>query len=124
MVSIMLSKPATGRAHSVGTALAVLLLTASLAACSSKPRLGDTIRSQGVELAAIGDRWSEGDDLVDNGREQIEDGQDMVAKGNKMIAKGEKLLEKGRDNVTRGQQMKQQAESTYRTRTGQELPVE
>lgn len=120
-------KPRSPLAGWSGMALSVILLSASVAACSSdssEPRLGDTIRSQGVELSQIGDLWTEGDDLVDDGRDRIEDGQEMIAKGNKLISKGEASVEKGRDDVTRGQQMKREAETTYRARTGLDLPVE
>ena len=108
----------------VGIALTVLLLVASLAACSSKPRLGETIRSQGAELAAIGDQWTEGDDLITEGQEQIDDGQGMISKGKKLINKGENLVDEGRDNVKHGEKMKQQAVSNYRQRTGLELSIE
>jgi len=107
-----------------GLVLAVMLLSASVAACSSgKPRLGDTIRAQGNELSAIGDRWTEGDDLIDNGHEKVEDGQEMIAEGNALISEGKALVELGGDDLTRGQQMKQQAEATYRSQTGLELPT-
>lgn len=89
----------------------------ALVGCSKEePRLGDVIRDQGVELAGIGDQWTEGNELIDEGRDQVEQGQDM-------INEGERLLETGKDNITRGQQGKQQAELTYRQKTGRELPV-
>ena len=97
--------------------LASMAAMSVLAGCSSsEPKLGDAIRAQGVELAAIGDQWTEGDDLIDEGRDQVERGQDM-------INEGEGLIETGRDNIKRGQQAKQQAELSYRQKTGQELPV-
>lgn len=102
--------------------IAASMLVVSLGACSSTPTLGDSMRAQGVELASIGDQWSKGDDLIDEGREQIEDGQDMVARGKKLISKGEALAEQGQDNVQRGQEIKRGAEAAYREKTGRELP--
>ncbi len=98
--------------------LAVSILTLVMVAGCSKtePKLGDVIRDQGVELATIGDQWTEGSGLIEEGRDQIDQGQDM-------ISEGERLLETGRDNVKRGEQAKQQAELTYREKTGQELPI-
>jgi len=101
----------------IGVLLPLMVVLVSLAGCGkSEPKLGDAIREQGIGLADIGDQWTEGDELVVEGRDQIERGQDM-------INEGERLLETGRDNVNRGQQAKQQAELTYREKTGRELPV-
>ena len=102
-------------------ALVALLLVALLGACSSGPSLGDSIRAQGVELAAIGDQWSEGDELIEEGEEQVEDGQDMIKNGRKMAQKGERLVDEGNENIQRGQELKRVAEASYRKKTGKDL---
>ena len=98
-------------------ALLALLLIAALGACSSGPSLGEAMRAQGVELAAIGDQWTEGDELVEEGQEQVEDGQTM-------IKKGRKLADQGEANIERGEKMRRMAEASYRDKTGRDLPVD
>jgi hypothetical protein len=93
-----------------------LFLVAALGACSTGPSLGEAMRAQGVELAAIGDQWTEGDELVEEGQEQVEDGQAMIKKGNKLVDKGEA-------NIERGEQMRRTAEGSYRDKTGKDLPI-
>jgi|GEM_PF-3707231 len=99
-----------------GILLISIVALVALAGCGkSEPKLGDVIHDQGIELAEIGDQWTEGSELIDEGRDQIEEGQDM-------INEGQSLLETGNDNVKRGKQAKEQAELSYRQKTGQELP--
>lgn len=110
-------RPANRLQLKSGVLLASMAVLITLAGCSkSEPTLGDTIRAQGIGLAEIGEQWSEGNDMLDEGRDQIEQGQDM-------INEGESLLETGKDNVKRGQQAKQQAEVSYREKTGRDLPI-
>jgi len=100
-----------------GRFLVSAMAVAVLAACSSnEPKLGDLIRDQGVELADIGEQWTEGNELIDEGRDQIDQGQDM-------ISEGEDLIETGEDNIERGQLAKEQAEVSYREKTGRDLPI-
>ncbi|MDH3663085.1 MAG: hypothetical protein OEU92_24190 [Alphaproteobacteria bacterium] len=122
MIPFSLSKP-TIRLMPLTGALTALLLVATLGACSSGPSLGDTIRAQGAELASIGDRWSEGDELIQEAEEQIEDGQDMILKGRKLTRNGEELVDEGNKNIQRGQELKRVAEASYRQKTGNELPT-
>ena len=96
--------------------LALMMLPLFVVGCSKRSTLGTVISSQGAEIAAIGDKWSEGDELVETGEDQIERGNDMIAKGRKLIREGE-------DNIDLGNEMKSEAEKDYRTRTGKDLPT-
>ena len=104
------------RRRSVRVATCLAFSVLMLAGCGKPDTLGTAIRGQGQELAAIGDRWSEGDDLIEEGREQIDDGNEMIDDGHDLIREGEK-------NMERGKAMKLQAEEDYRVRTGKELPT-
>ena len=107
---------ATGPMSPLGGTLLVSIMLAFLGGCSSTPSLGDAMRAQGVELAAIGEQWTEGDDLVDEGEEQIEDGRAMIEDGKELVSQGEA-------NIREGQDLKRTAELTYRNKTGKELPT-
>jgi hypothetical protein len=115
MLHFPMVRPA-GHLTSLGGALIALILLAALSACSSGPSLGEAMRAQGVELAAIGDQWTEGDGLVEEGQEQVEDGEAM-------IKKGRKLVEKGEANIERGEKMRRTAEASYRDKTGKDPPT-
>lgn len=108
----------------LSTAIVALLLVAALGACSSStPSLGDAMRTQGVELAAIGDQWTEGDKLIGDGEEQIETGKAMIEEGKELINDGEDLVDQGEVNIREGQDLRRTAELTYRNKTGKDLPT-
>lgn len=99
--------------------LAAVALAGALAAgcaANSEPTVGDAIRGESAQLAAISDDWTEGDRLVRKGRENID-------KGREMIERGRTLVEKGKDQVAAGKAQRQQAERAYRQRTGRPLPA-
>lgn len=107
---------ATRRMSTFSGPLLVSIMLAFLGGCSSTPSLGDAMRAQGVELAAIGEQWSEGDDLLEEGEEQLEDGRTMIEEGKELVSQGEA-------NIREGQDLKRTAELTYRNKTGKELPT-
>ncbi len=96
--------------------LAVLILPMLAMGCAKKSTLGSAISAQGAEIASIGANWDEGDELLETGQEQIDE-------GNAMISKGRKLIKEGENNLLLGAKMKTDAETAYKARTGQELPV-
>jgi len=96
--------------------VALMAALIAVAGCAQRTTLGTMIAAEGSEIAAIGERWSEGDLLVEKGEGQI-------ARGNQMIKDGRDLIEEGRGNVARGQELKADAERQYEARTGKALPV-
>ena len=94
--------------------LAILPLVVS--GCAQRSTLGTAIAAEGAEIAEIGDKWSEGQELIDKGRDQIDD-------GNEMIEDGRDLIELGEDNIELGKKMKQEAEAEYTAKTGKKLPT-
>lgn len=99
------------------SALSVALLALFLAGCSDRsPTLGTLISAEGAGLAAIGERWTEGDELAASGRRDIE-------RGNEMIEEGRNLIRRGEGKVDRGIEMKADAAAEYETETGRELPI-
>ncbi|MCB1971291.1 MAG: hypothetical protein KDG54_12885 [Geminicoccaceae bacterium] len=96
--------------------LALALLPMMVAGCTQRSTLGNAISSEGAAIAAIGDKWSSGDDLIEMGNGQIKD-------GNEMIEDGRDLIQRGEDNIVRGKKMKQEAENDYQARTGKPLPT-
>jgi len=119
----LFAKKAISCATPFGSAILALIMVAALGACSSAPSLGDAMRAQGVELAAIGDQWTEGDALIDEGEDQIEDGKTMIAEGRELIDDGEDLVDEGEVNIREGQDLRRTAEVTYNNKTGKELPT-
>jgi hypothetical protein len=96
--------------------VSVAMVLMLLAGCSQESTLGTQMVAEGSGIAAIGDRWTEGDKLVQQGRSEIE-------RGNEMIAEGRQLVRSGEANVQRGESMKAEAEADYQAQTGSELPV-
>ncbi len=108
----------------LGMMMVALLLVSALSACSSKtPTLGETMRNQGIELAAIGDQWTEGDMLVSEGEQQLDDGKAMIEDGRELMNDGDGLVDQGEANIRKGQNLKRTAEVAFRDKTGRDLPT-
>ena len=85
-------------------AAAVSVLAAGCA--SREMSVGSAISAESESLAEIGAQWTEGDRRVEKGRDQIEEGRDMVREGRDLIDTGE-------SNVSRGRQLRTDAEAEY-----------
>ncbi|WP_404381141.1 hypothetical protein [Caenispirillum salinarum] len=86
---------------------AALLAAAALAACTAgEASFGERLRTEGQETAAVGDRWIEGQQMVERGEKLIREGRKDVRSGERKIDKGEDLVEDGREMMAR-------AERTY-----------
>ncbi|MEZ5823915.1 MAG: hypothetical protein R3C97_03985 [Geminicoccaceae bacterium] len=96
--------------------IALAVLPLALGGCAKQSTLGNAISAEGAEIAAIGDKWSEGSDLIEKGQDQITD-------GNEMIEDGRDLIDRGEDNIALGKKIKKEAEAEYSARTGKKLPV-
>ncbi len=87
--------------------------------CSSKPdpdSFGGRLQNEGGAMAAIGEKWSDGDAMIRDGRDLAEDGEDDIAKGERLIKTGNKKIRNGKAMVADGERLKREAEETYRLR--------
>lgn len=85
---------------------------ALLGGCASgEPTFGERLEAEGAGLAAIGERWTEGQEKLERGEELIEEGKDLVEEGRKKQKKGRHLVEEGRRLI-------EESEERYEARTG------
>lgn len=90
-----------------------------LGACSAdkEPTLGERLQGQGVEVQAIGKKWSKGEDLVSDGNKLVKEGNKEIAKGEKLLSKGENKVKKGEAMIKKGTRLKADAEESYNSST-------
>lgn len=88
--------------------LVLAVICIGLAACATnrEPTYGERIQDEGSSLKAVGERWSEGEALVEKGEKRIEDGQ-------KKIRDGERMIEEGREMVSEGSKLMRDAKLDY-----------
>ena len=97
-------------------AIALSMAVLAVAGCTQSPTLGTLMAAEGRDIAAIGDKWTEGDKLITRGTGEIE-------RGNRMLTEWRQLIRDGEANVSRGNRLQAEAKTEYRSRTGRELPV-
>tara|TARA_R110002073_G_scaffold313274_2_gene485113 strand:+ start:616 stop:948 length:333 start_codon:yes stop_codon:yes gene_type:complete len=102
------------------TFIVTFIVLLVLGACSSTKEnsFGDKLIGQGAEVREIGEKWSDGEELIAEGAELIEDGEDDVADGESLISKGKSKVSKGESFIKKGNKMKVEAEEEYRLRDG------
>lgn len=86
----------------------IILVCIGLTACATdrEPTYGERIQDEGSSLKAVGEQWSEGEELVKKGEERLEDGQNR-------IREGERMIEEGRDMIKEGTELMRDAKLTY-----------
>jgi len=99
-------------------ALSTLALTVLLSACSAEkePTFGDIIQGQGVEVKKIGEKWSDGEELVTDGNKLVKDGKEDIEDGEKLLKKGKSKVKKGESKIEKGKRLKKEAEDAYKAR--------
>ncbi len=93
--------------------LSGLFLFFSLSACSHAPSLGEKMILQGSHTQALGEKWTEGHQLVEKGNKQIKNGEEMLKKGERLVNKGKANIRVGRKMVKQGQKMMEKSESSF-----------
>lgn len=88
-----------------------------LGACASTDlTYGEKIQNQGAETQAIGQSWSEGENLVTRGNSLIQSGNKEIDKGKDMVSRGEATVREGESMVRKGNRLKSGAEESYQRR--------
>ncbi len=78
----------------------LLLAGVLVGGCSSNPpSFGEKLRSQGDDIAEIGESWEDGRARVRAGRELIAEGREQVEDGKADIAEGERMVRTGKQTV-------------------------
>ncbi len=92
-------------------------VVAVLVGCSSSPdetTFGGRLEAQGGAVAEIGEKWSEGAELIADGAALVEEGEDDLSRGRRLVRSGEGDIDKGRDMMRRGERLQAEAEAAYR----------
>ncbi len=104
--------------HNKSTLIVSFIVFLALGACSStkEKTFGEKLMGQGAEVGEIGEKWSDGDELLTDGAELIEDGEEDIEDGESLISKGKSKVRKGESYIKKGTKMKADAEEAYRLR--------
>jgi hypothetical protein len=58
-----------------------------------KPFSGEQILRESQGMAALGQRFKDGEAMVTNGEKQVEQGNQLVAEGRRMISEGRRIMQ-------------------------------
>lgn len=87
--------------------MAIFSVTLLGSGCAAKqPSFGDSIKSEGLAVAGIGEKWEKGQALIKKGNKQIR-------KGNRLIDEGQEDITEGKANVKSGQKLVDDSERAY-----------
>ena len=87
--------------------LAAIFMSLIGSGCASKqPSFGESVKSEGMAVAGIGEKWEQGQALIRKGNKQIR-------KGNKLINEGQEDVAEGKAKVKTGQKLIDEAEKAY-----------
>jgi hypothetical protein len=86
-----------------------LASTLILTACSNHHSVGDQMISQSESTKALGDKWN-------NGEKLIEDGNSLIQEGTKLKEEGKQDLLEGKNKIKLGQEMISESKGSYERR--------
>lgn len=97
--------------------LVLVIVCIGLASCATdrEPTYGERIQDEGSSLKAVGEQWSEGEELVTKGEKRLKDGQDR-------LNEGERMIEEGRDMINEGTELMRDAKLSYEQWDGRSSP--
>lgn len=95
--------------------MSIFLLSSVLVvtACSHAPSVGERMLLQGADSTELGEKWVEGNHLIQKGNIQIDHGKSMVEKGERLIKKGHTKIHDGQGMIEQGNRMKNKSETDF-----------
>lgn len=84
-----------GMLKSTVTIISISLIS-TLIGCSSPPTIGQQMIAQGSDTQVWGEKWQDGQSLVDKGNKKIKHGKKLIASGKDEVSDGKNMVKKGK----------------------------